>query len=250
MDRQQLRSQASSRRSEAEAEKPVSKASWDCHYCSRSFKMETAFMKHHCRERDRLDELRSPIGQAAFSYYNIWFKARRFSPQTIETFAEAKLYTTFIRFAKHVLATNLPDPEEFIKLMVNQSPAVPPVLWCADTTYSMYLQSYDAAVSPEKQVIRSIDELLDLAKDLECSPARVYGAMGTELLVTLIRKRKLTFWALLSSARFKAWLLKQPAMEKDVIVQAINVPAGASRMQQVSPHLLQDFAAAMNEAGL
>jgi hypothetical protein len=204
-------------------------------------------MKHHCRERDRLDELRSPVGQAAFSYYNVWFKARRFSPQSIETFAEAKLYSAFVKFARHVVATNMPDPEEFVRLMVKTD--VPPVLWTRDTTYSLWLQTYDAAVPPEKQLVRAIDELTDLAKDLNCALPDVFKAIGVKDLLHLISKRRLTYWSLLASDRFKAYLLSLPSEEKDLLANAINVPAALGRFRD-EPYLLREFSAALREVGL
>lgn len=249
MNREELRAQSASRRSNPEEEKPVSKASWDCHYCSHSFKLELAFMKHRCRERDRIEELRGPIGQAAYSYYNAWFKARRLSTQPIETFAASRYYAVFIRFAKHVVTTNLPAPDEFIKLMVNLSPSINPTQWVADNIYSMYLQSFDAAVPPEKQFMQAIDELEGLAVDHHCKLPDVFQAVGVDALIELVEKRKLTHWALLASSRFKSYLLALPADQKERLAAAINVTAAVTRIE-AEPYLAREFHNAMVELGL
>lgn len=226
----------------------VSRVRWSCHFCERDFTHETSFMKHACREKQRLEELRSPIGQAAYSFYGTWMQAQRHTVPTIETFAESKFYAMFVRFAHHAKKTNLPDVPAFIKLMV-ESGKVPPGLWCRDNVYSMFLQAYDAAVSPETQFLRGVDELTHLATELKVELKDVFPAIGLETLLDLIARRKLTCWLLLASDRFKAYLLGLDPMDKDLLASAINVGAAVTRFQQ-EPYLLKQFAAGLKEMGL
>jgi hypothetical protein len=214
----------------------------------RDFTMERAFMNHACKEKQRAEELRSPVGQAAYAHYSEWMRVQRHTVPPIETFAESKFYATFIRFAHHAKKTNLPDVNAFIKLMV-EAGKVPPGLWHRDNVYSMYLQAYDAAVTPEKQFLRGLDELTNLAAELKVELKDVFPAIGVTTLMELVSKRKLTFWLLLASERFKTYLLALDPMEKDMLAAAINVPAALERFRQ-EPYVLKEFANGLKELGL
>lgn len=247
MDRESLRSQAASRRS-GDAVATETRVKWHCDYCTRDFTFERAFMNHVCKEKQRAEELRSPIGQAAYACYSEWMRVQRHTVPPIETFAESKFYATFIRFAEYAKRTNLPDVNSFIKLMVD-SGKVPPGLWCRDNVYSMYIKAFDAAVTPETQFLRGIDELQALAAELKVELKDVFPAIGFQTLMELVSKRKLTSWLLLASDRFKAYLLALEPMEKDALAMAINVPAAIERFQQ-EPYLLKEFSQATKELGL
>lgn len=247
MDREALRNQASSRRS-GEAEIATTKTVWTCGFCSRGFQQETAFMSHYCREKERHEQLRGPIGQAAYGFYATWMRLRKHSVPPIENFAESKFYGAFIRFAQHVKKTRLPDPDRFIKLMIDNG-NVQPVLWCRDQVFAMYLQAYDQVVSPETQFMRSYDVIQELAVDLKVPVTDVYSTLGLEGLLDLIEKRKLSFWFLLASARFKAYLLALPPEQREVLVGSLNVPAAVERMK-AEPYNMREFSAATKDIGL
>ena len=227
---------------------PLDRIRWKCNYCGREFAGERAFMNHACREKQRTEELRSSIGLAAYAHYSEWMRLQRHTVPPIETFSESKFYSTFIKFAQHVIKANLPDPADFIRVMVENG-KVPPGLWCRDNVYSMYLKAYDAAVTPDRQFMRSIDLLEGMAVDLNVDLPDVFPAIGVETLVNLIHRRRLSFWLLLASSRFKAYLLALPQEEKDRLAGVLNVPAALERFK-AEPYLLKEFSAAAKELGL
>lgn len=249
MNRETLRSQASRRRS---GEMPVAeepkKGGWTCHHCGRTLQHEKVFFKHHCMEKVRFEELRTPIGQAAFSYFNEWMRAKKRSTQSLDTFSTSRYYTTFLKFAQHVIKTKLPDPEAFIQLMCRHGND-DPGLWCRDEIYSIYLKVYDKAVPPITQFLRTIDELKALSKDHGVELKDVFVAVGPSALADLIRRKKLTFWGLMASTRFKSYLLKLPHAEQSWVADAINVHAASIRIGE-DALLFAEFVRAMAEEGL
>ena len=50
---------------------------YTCKACHRSFVLETRFLQHRCNQMKRDDELKSPEGQAAWNFYQIWFKHQK-----------------------------------------------------------------------------------------------------------------------------------------------------------------------------
>ncbi len=188
-------------------------------------------MDHRCRERDRIDELRSGIGQAAYSYYSEWMKQKKRSVPPIETFSASRYYTTFIKFAEFAAKTNIPNIPQFIKMMVTQND-ISPSLWCRDNVYSMYLQWYDQAFPPEVQVLESLDYLKLLAEDYEVELNKVFTVMPNELLVQLIKRRKLSPWFLMSSKVFRDFLKTQTDLHKERLESALGLGAMIGRIQK------------------
>lgn len=249
MDRDQLRSQAASRRSGAEtSDRQVdSKPTWVCGYCSRAFVVETAFMSHRCREKIRTEQLRSGVGQSAYAHYVEWMKLKKHTPPPIETFAESKFYSTFIKFAEYAASTHIPNIKNFIRIMVEHS--VLPALWSRDNTYAMYLQWYDAAYPPEVQVEESVTLILDICDDAKCQPSQVFKMLSSTELYELIRKRKLSPWFLLSSKVFRDHLNTLQDDERDLIQRTMNAGAMISRIQQDTA-LFKFFSNVTAELGL
>ena len=247
MNREVLRNQAASRRNYGEVAEDT-KPKWLCGYCDHSFVSEKVFMNHNCKEKQRNEEIRSPVGQAAYSYYAEWMRLQKHTVPSIETFSQSKFYNTFIRFARHAGKVHIPNIKQFIRLMVENG-NVPPVLWCRDNVYSMYLKSYDAAVLPRDQFLESLDLLEELSRELKVPLEQIYSEIGTDTLADLIKKRKLSFWFLFSSAKFREYMLRLDATQKDIISDALNVGAAYVRISQ-EPELFKEFSAGTKLVGL
>lgn len=232
MEREQLRNQASSRRSQSEAnDTPDKKVVWNCHFCSRDFVLEKSFMNHRCKERDRIEELKSAVGQSAYAHYSDWMKAKKRSVPPIETFATSKYYSTFIKFAEHAVKTNIPNTKQFIKLMVEHQD-ISPTLWCRDNIYSLYLEWYDQAYPPEVQVLESLEFIKEMIEEYKCAPAAIFKEIPVDTLSTYIKRRKLSPWFLSASKVFRDHLVTCSAMEKEKLERSMNIGAMIARIQK------------------
>lgn len=247
MDRESLRSLAASRRSGAEIEVSQTRTKWTCGFCSRDFVHEGTFMNHRCREKIRNDELRSAIGLAAYAHYIEWMKLKKHTPPPVETFATSKFYGSFVKFAEYVARVHVPNVRHFIATMVEHG--ISPTLWSRDQTYALYLQWYDNAYSPESQVLESLELLQEYATDLKVSKHDVYSAIGVELLLKLIRQRKISGWFLFASPGFKRYLNTLSGDQKEALQNAMNAGAMITRIQQ-QPDLLRYFTKVLTEEDL
>jgi hypothetical protein len=229
MDRDEIRQSAKSRRSSATIEQSAfKKVVWECEYCSRSFATETGFMDHRCAAKAKLDQLKSPTGQAAYSHYSEWMKQKGRSVPPPETFLESRQYSNFIRFAEWSNKLSIPNPKQFIKLMIEAD--VSPVLWCRHNAYTMFLEWYDGVHSPEEQFIESLEELKQLAVDAGCGLSEIYNVLGAAEIAKLVRKRKLSAWLLVTSKVFLMWAQKLPQHEKDMLNEAIDFKTFANKL--------------------
>lgn len=246
MNREELRQQAAARRNQAGGVEK--KAVWHCSFCGHDFVHETVFLKHFCKEKQRHEELRSPIGQAAFAAYTHWMRSKKHTVQGIDTFGASKFYPAFKRFAEFAIKVKLPNINRFIELMVANG-NVPPQLWCRDGVYSTYLKAYDAAVPPRQQLEEGLQVLDDLATELKVPLGDIFPAIGVDTLEELIVKRKLTFWLLMASGQFRRYLLTLSLDDKERLQNALNAGAVLERINAEAT-MFREFAAILKEVGL
>ena len=222
MEREALRKAAASRRSDAKVERP--NVAWHCEFCVRDFQTERGLMDHRCLAREKLDLLKSPVGQAAYTWYSEWMKLQKRSVPPPETFLNSRQFNHMVKFAEWVDKISVPIPTQFIRLMVESG--TQPVLWCRDSTYAMYLEWYDGAYPPEQQLIDSLDfikrEWLE-HEDLESgNPFDMWN--GREL-AALVRRRKISPWLLIASEKFLGWIKRQPKHMADLVSETVNFSA-------------------------
>jgi len=239
MDREALRRTAAKRRNDLEPIKKV--VTWHCEFCTRDFQTENGFMNHFCQEREKLEELKSPAGQAAYAYYSEWMRLHKRSIPDQDRFMNSRQFNYFMRFAKWAEKTAIPNPNQFIKVMVETG--TQPLLWCRDTTFAMYLQWYDNAYSPADQFIETFDRLTTYAREHNVPVHEVYKAIGADELSKLVRRRKLSPWLLTVSLNFLHWVKSLPPDERDMVTQAVNFGAYAAKLKE-NPDLAREFRAA------
>ena len=167
---------------------------------------ETVFMNHKCREQERFEVMKSPLGQSAYAYYSEWMRISKKSVPRHETFLISKFYTTFVKFAEFAEKTNLPNPLTFIRFMVNMS--MSPTLWSRDNVYALYMQSYDEQNPPCNQFVESLDFALGLCSEYGCEPKDLFKTLPPQDLEKFIRRRKLSSWFLLACRTFKNHIIK------------------------------------------
>lgn len=185
-----------------DAELNLSKSkNWHCHYCNHRFRNEMTFMKHHCEPKRRAQELMSPLGQAAYSYYREWMRLKRYSQPSSVAFMESRYYRAFINFAQLVVDANIANPNKFISLMVEAD--VLPVLWCRDQCYAVYLDWVDKLSDPLEQVQESISYLLDICERENVSLDKIAEHLGGQRIISLIRQRRLTPWLVFTAETFR-----------------------------------------------
>lgn len=245
MDREELRKNAKSRRQSADIED--TKIVWNCTYCQRPFQTETGFMNHKCKGRERLDELRSPVGQQAYSLYAEWMRVRKMTVPPIENFMESRYFRAFVKFSEYANKTAIPNVLQYVKFMVEQK--IDPMLWTNRAMYASYLEWFDDAFPPESQFIESLDRLLMMVADHKVEPKDIFKALGTEKIVNMVRRRKLTPWLLVTSSAFLKWASALDPHERSVLTDCVDVGAYSLKLQKRAD-LATMFRKATNEVGL
>ncbi len=208
----------------------MTKGNFMCHFCGKRFKSETLFMKHHCEQKRRQQELHSPLGQAAFGYYRTWMRLRGFREQSSNAFLDSKSYRAFIKFAHLVVDANIGQPERYVQLMVEGQ--IQPPLWCSPNVYQLYINWIDTQQNPIEQVQASINVLMDIAEKEGIDYRQVLQHIGSQRILQLINQRQLSPWFLFHSATFSELLQSVSTEEQRVFYRALNAPLWVDKLQE------------------
>jgi hypothetical protein len=93
----------------------------------KTFKRESTFMNHKCKEMIRLETIQTINGQQAYQFYKRWLLKCRKSTQTIEAFLNSTYFNAMLRFVDFCKSHNILDPIAYIDKMVELK--ISPSLW-------------------------------------------------------------------------------------------------------------------------
>lgn len=194
---------------------------FECRYCKRLFKKETAFIKHSCKERERHYDLTNSYGQAAFNLYCRWIylKFKR-SEVTYETFKISRFYNAFISFAKYYQAikgfTNL---DEFLLLMIRRD--ITPSNWLNERVIAYYLNQVDQS-TPTDKIKKSLNSIFKICDAYDCDTSMFFDNIEFDVMVSFIKLHKLSPWVLLNSKQFMVWLSELGEEQQGILDNMID----------------------------
>jgi hypothetical protein len=185
--------------------------------------IEKRFLEHECKQMKREAELKSPSGQTAWHYYQLWMRAQNRMPPPAATFLTSKYFRTFIEFVKFSKSVDLPVPERFIKVMVMKG--FSPTMWRNDEVYSIYIEWLDRKMSPLDQAKLSITTLMSYSEKHEIPIDEVFDRMPVQDAIHLIRVRKLSPWLLMFSRTFRVLFTIRTTPEQKIIMENLIRPS-------------------------
>lgn len=194
---------------------------YQCQYCGKVYQREQSYLQHRCKQMIRHEEIKTPIGQAAWSYYQRWLKNQRKMAPGIETFLTSRYYQTFISFAKFAKKVHIPDIDSYIWLMCEMD--MTPMLWCHAQTYTRYLEYLDRQADPLDRAKTTINTLFRIADAAEVDVEDVFDIIEPRELITLLQQRRLSPWLLLKCSKFWA-LIQKCSVEEQQIIESIIRP--------------------------
>jgi hypothetical protein len=197
-------------------------------------------------ERD--EEIRTPVGQAAWEYYKLWMTLQRRQPPTIQTFLDSRFYTYMIKFAKFVNKVGIPDAKLYIKYMIRQQ--TPPMLWTNDEIYSEYLQYLDRGRDPMGQVQYTIDFLFKVADAIECDVGDIFDHLDPDEVIMMLRRRQLTPWILLHSQKFRQFTQDKMSTDQKMVFKTVVKPETWVKRRKDNPELVAQMKEIVRELNL
>jgi len=200
----------------------MKEANFKCNHCSTSFVHEDRYLKHKCKQMQRKEDLETPLGQAAWLYYQYWMKANhRFVPE-VKSFLHSKFFSPFMRFAKFVKEVRIPDPELYIELMIELD--MMPAMWTSDIIYVAYIEYLDKKIPPIRNAKITIETLFNLAEDMKCDITEIFNHLDPHEVIQLIRQRKISPWLLLRSRKFNEFYHNRLTKDNRMLLETIVIP--------------------------
>ncbi len=200
----------------------ISKVTHTCKWCHKVYLRENAYMAHECKQMKREAELKTPIGQAAFDYYQTWMREKKRHSFSPASFLASNYFRTFINFVNFTKQVKLPLPDKFIKLMVQRD--YPPTMWINDEVYSQYIGFLDSNIDPMDQVALSIQTLLAYTDKVDIDICDVFEAINPNELIQMVRIRRVSPWLLLFSQKFKQMWVDRLSDEQQSIMESLIQP--------------------------
>lgn len=199
---------------------PVPASLFQCKHCKRTFKREATFLNHKCKDMIRLEQVQSINGQQAYQFYKRWLLKTRKSQQTIEAFMQSTYFNSLLRFVDFCKSHNVLDPISYIDKMVELK--ISPSLWDRQEAYTFYLEKLDKQVDPYILAEKTLKILMELQGALEIEMSEVFNVLAFGEIISLIEKRHLSPWILLSSSVFKNWIMSLDEKEASYVMDAIK----------------------------
>lgn len=194
-----------------------------CSFCSAGFKTESRFIKHKCSAMVRDGEFKSPMGQAAWSFYKDWMMKKYFSASTAaSTFKTSRYFNAFYKFSKFVRQAQIPNTKIYIDLMLRLK--IDPTLWSRDEAYRRYLEYYTRKVPVKELANSSISTMLNIADAFEVDVSEIFDYLEPNDVITLLRQRNLSPWVLLNSKKFTNFYINITTSEERIIMETIINP--------------------------
>jgi hypothetical protein len=220
MDEETIRRIAKKRKAQVEIN--ASPSSWTCPHCKRTLANETNFMKHSCREMERAEILKTPIGQGAFAIYADWMTIQKRAVPPIDTFAESKFFSVFIKFAEFIKKLGISKPTVYVRTMVEID--YPPAMWMRNEAYGAYIQQVDKSVdNPQEALAESIGVLINYAEKYEVDLTNVLNEIGSKRFIELFRRRQLSPWIIFISSSVNQFVSKMDTEDKEELKKVINI---------------------------
>lgn len=224
---------------------------YQCEFCSSTFVTEKGYKAHNCKYMKRYEYVtKRPKGVSSYNYYLKWLRESCKSTKYVDqhTFIHSTQYNHFQNFLSMCKEQGIPDRDVFIKIMCKKK--ISPQHWCREEVIQYFLETYDTDIDPIKHLDKTVDTVLRLTEALECPTSELFNNLDNDIMLTLIKTRKLSPWVLLNSKKFKEYLLKRAsAKEREYIQKYIN-PAKWNKIISNNPKMKKMITVIIEEFGL
>lgn len=221
---------------------------YECGYCGQGFVHEERFMAHKCKRMKRQEVFNTPVGQAAWFYYQEWMKASNKKVSKSKSFIQSKYFNSFVRFAEFVKKTQMPKPELFIWLMKQKD--MSPTIWTNDQVYSQYLEFLDRKGDPHQLAQITINTLFKISDAAECDVSNIFSVLTANEVIQLLRQRRMSPWILLLSKKFTEFYCNNVSSEERIIIESIIRPEYWAEKFKNNPQIVNTMRQYISELGL
>jgi hypothetical protein len=194
-----------------------------CKYCEQSFKSERTLSAHICVKKRRMldkDSIGSQLGFRVFQrFYELTTNTKK--PKNLEDFISSKYYSSFVKFARHLVDLNPVDCNSFVDFVISNG--IPLNQWHHDEVYLKFLKTHIENEHTDRAVERTILFIDEWSKDNKKTINEFFEQISPIEASFMIRSGRLSPWVLYLSAK-GASLLSRFNEEQMAIIKGIIDP--------------------------
>lgn len=172
-----------------------------CVFCDKTFKRESAFVKHTCVKKSRFLNKDTVESRIAFDLWvEFHYKERLNRDTSFMSFISSSFYTAFVKFAAYCIEIKALYPKLFMYWLLDNKVKID--FWCSDTQYDKYLFEFTRTEQPLDAVARTIEYITKVASTVP----EYFTSMGTNKICHEIRAGRISPWFLLLSSTGQRFL--------------------------------------------
>ena len=207
----------------------LSKNTFKCQYCKKSFQRESTLLAHSCEKKRRWQNKDSQDVLVGFASYDLFYRIEMQSkPKEYKDFVDSQYYTAFVKFGAYCINTKVIDQEQFTRWLIKNKAKLKD--WPTDKMYLLFVQDHCKRESVE----RALERFVQHAAQTEYFDTFWESANGY-LIADWVEMGKISPWLLISSNRAQTALETMPAECMTRIANCIDADYWGKK-RQMNPH--------------
>ena len=175
------------------------KKKFQCKFCNKIFSREESLLTHICEKKRRFNERNNRINIVAFNCWKMFMENIQLKKESLdyEEFMNSKLYTGFIKYARHLKDLNVIDSNEYTKFLISNNISIKDLN--KDYPYESYMRQTLAKESPDKAIERGLFLIEEWAETNNSDMRSFFEKINTQKAVYLITTGKISPWMIFCS---------------------------------------------------
>jgi hypothetical protein len=207
----------------------LSKNTFKCQYCKKSFQRESTLLAHSCEKKRRWQNKDSQDVLVGFASYDLFYRIEMQSkPKEYKDFVDSQYYTAFVKFGAYCINTRVIDQEQFTRWLIKNKAKLKD--WPTDKMYLLFVQDHVKRESVE----RALERFVEHAAETDYFDTFWESASGY-VIADWVEMGKISPWLLISSNRAQTALETMPAECMTRIANCIDADYWGKK-RQLNPH--------------
>lgn len=204
-----------------------------CQFCNREYVRERTLINHMCEKKRRYfnrDEKYVILGFNAWKTFYI-LTGNNVKKHAYKDFMESNYYIAFTKFGKHIINTNMVNPEQFIPFVIKKHIRLDD--WCKDSVYEEYVRTVCRREDIATALERQIKIMTEWAEENDEEWCDYFKKIEPGIAYKMIVTGRLSPWILLNSDSVEQYLFPRFSDEQFMhITEFINLDYWRVKMKQ------------------
>lgn len=200
----------------------MTKQKYTCGFCKKSFTSERTLSAHMCvKKRRKIDEsnVASRMGLQLFRrFYELNTPTK--NPRTFDDFIDSRYYTTFIKFARHLMDLRPVDQNRFIDFVFQNG--IKDRNWCKDKVYEAYIADLLSKEPAHRGLERTIKTMNEWGEENNFPYNEFFMHVSPAEATHLIRMGRISPWVLYLAETSEHLWNKLSDEQGDIIASIID----------------------------